>query len=83
MKKLIAATVLIAAAGASSAFALEPIKGSLNYGNSDEVHLTKAPAGSVFTHEFYDQQGNQVEELYKVQQGGSVELVNRTTLNDK
>ncbi|MGR6430418.1 hypothetical protein [Rhizobium sp. PAMB 3182] len=82
MKKLIAATVLIAAAGASSAFALEPIKGSLTYGNSSEVHLTKAPAGSVFTHDFYDDKGNQVEELYKVQPGGSVELVNRTTQNN-
>ncbi|MGR6469027.1 hypothetical protein [Rhizobium sp. PAMB 3182] len=82
MNKLIAATVLIAAAGASSAFALEPIKGSLNYGTSSEVRLTKAPAGSVFTHEFYDEQGNQVNELYKVQQGGSVDLVNRQVTND-
>ncbi|MGR6430419.1 hypothetical protein ACU5AY_05805 [Rhizobium sp. PAMB 3174] len=82
MNKLIAATVLIAAAGASSAFALEPIKGSLNYGSSSEVRLTKAPAGSVFTHEFYDEQGNQVNELYKVQQGGSVDLVNRQVTND-
>jgi hypothetical protein len=82
MKKLIAATVLIAAAGASSAFALEPIKGSLNYDGAFEVHLTKAPAGSVFTHQFYDEQGNQVKELYKVQQGGSVDLVNRQVTND-
>jgi hypothetical protein len=82
MNKLIAATVLIAAAGASSAFALEPIKGSLNYDGASEVHLTKAPAGSVFTHQFYDEQGNQVKELYKVQQGGSVDLVNRQVTND-
>jgi hypothetical protein len=77
MKKLIALSMVAAVAGASSAFALEPIKGSLNYDGASEVHLTKAPAGSVFTHQFYDEQGNQVNELYKVQQGGSVDLVNR------
>jgi hypothetical protein len=82
MKKLIAATLVIAAAGASSAFALEPIKGSLNYDHSSEIRLTKAPAGSVFTHEFYDEQGNQVNELYKVQQGGTVDLVNRQVIDN-
>ncbi|MGR6430420.1 hypothetical protein ACU5AY_05810 [Rhizobium sp. PAMB 3174] len=82
MNKLIAATIIIAAAGASSAFALEPIKGSLNYDGASEVRLTKAPAGSVFTHEFFDEQGNKVNELYKVQQGGSVDLVNRQVSND-
>jgi phosphate-selective porin len=76
MKKIIALTLAVSAVAASSAFAIEPIKGSITYTNPNEVRLTKAPAGSLFNHQFVND-GQQYKEIYKVQADGSVMIVDR------
>ncbi|MGR6430239.1 hypothetical protein ACU5AY_04890 [Rhizobium sp. PAMB 3174] len=76
MKKIIALTLAVSAIGASSAFAIEPIKGSITYTNPSEVRLTKAPVGSIFNHQFVND-GQRYKEIYKVQADGSVMIVDR------
>lgn len=80
MKKIIALTLAVSAIGASSAFAIDPIKGSITYTNPNEVRLTKAPAGSLFTHEFRSD-GNRYKELYRVEANGTVTIVDRQRLD--
>ncbi|PPJ49011.1 hypothetical protein C0075_02665 [Rhizobium sp. KAs_5_22] len=63
------------------AFALEPVPGSITYGPGPTSRLSKAPVGSpVFNHLMYG--GQEYNETYLVQPGGSLKLVNRTRLND-
>ncbi|MCL6708176.1 hypothetical protein M8R20_14345 [Pseudomonas sp. R2.Fl] len=81
MKTLIAATAVIASlAGASSAFALEPIQGSITYRNS-VARLEKSPVGSTVFHSFVSN-GNDVREIYRVSADQSLQLVTRS-LSDK
>jgi hypothetical protein len=76
MKKVIAAAVLAALAGAPSAFALEPIPGSITYNGQPRTKLQKAPIGSQVQHQFY-YNGNDYRETYVIQQDRSLKLVNR------
>ncbi|SMD09243.1 hypothetical protein [Rhizobium sp. RU36D] len=72
MNKLIAAAALTILAGTSSAFALQPIEGSLN----SSARLEKAPVGSVMSHEFISN-GQDYKETYKVQADRSLKLIDR------
>lgn len=76
MKKVIAAAVLAALAGAPSAFALEPIPGSITYHGQPHTRLQKAPVGSPVFHQFYSN-GNDYRETYIVQPDRSLKLVER------
>ncbi|MDQ0421379.1 hypothetical protein GVN24_04535 [Rhizobium sp. CRIBSB] len=78
--KFIAAALLTSLAGASAAFALEPVPGSITYGGA-QPRLEQAPAGSNFFHTFY-LNGHEVHEIYKVNADRSVALVSRTVAND-
>ncbi|MCO6178657.1 hypothetical protein [Ciceribacter sp. RN22] len=78
MKTLATATALVAfLAGASMAFAIEPIPGSLTYSGHVSV-LEEAPAGSNFQHTFFAANGDRVQEVYRVNVDHTVELVART-----
>lgn len=77
MNKLIAAALLTLAAGTSSAFALQPIDGSL----SSSARLEKAPVGSVVSHEFISN-GQDYRETYRVEADRSLKLVDRTVSSD-
>lgn len=80
--KTIAATALLATlVGASSAFALQPIPGSITY-DGHQAQLEKAPAGSNFFHTFYGPNGQEVREIYKVNADRTVTLVSRSVAND-
>ncbi|MCL6708177.1 hypothetical protein M8R20_14350 [Pseudomonas sp. R2.Fl] len=77
MKSIIAATAVIASlAGASSAFAIEPIQGSITYGGH-VAQLQKSPVGSTVFHSF-TAGGNDVREVYRVSADQSLELVSRS-----
>ncbi|PPJ46224.1 hypothetical protein C0075_11025 [Rhizobium sp. KAs_5_22] len=80
--KTIAATALLATlVGASSAFALQPIPGSITYGDH-QAQLEKAPVGSNFFHVFYSPNGNEVREVYQVNSDRTVSLVSRAVANN-
>jgi hypothetical protein len=51
--KLALAALAVTALFASSAFALEPIPGSVTYGGQPAHSLQKAPIGSTFDSSFY------------------------------
>ncbi len=76
MKKVFAVALLTAIAGSSSAFALEPIPGSITYGGQPATKLEKAPIGSPVTHQFI-KNGVSYEETYVIQPDRSLKLVNR------
>ncbi len=61
---------------------LEPIPGSITYGGQPRTKLKKAPVGSTFDHMFFDRQGRQVVETYRIQPDRSLLLVNRVTRYD-
>jgi hypothetical protein len=61
-------------AGAST---LEPIPGSITYGGQPRSKLTKSPIGSIFSHEFIDQQGRTVEETYRIGPDRNLLLIER------
>ena len=83
MKTIIAATAVLASlAGASSAFAIQPIPGSTTYGGH-QAQLEKSPVGSNFFHTFYGPNGEEVREIYKVNADHTVELVSRAVATDK
>jgi hypothetical protein len=67
-------------AGTSSAFAVEPVPGSITYGGA-QPRLEQAPAGSNFFHTFY-LDGSEVHEIYKVNADRTVSLVSRSVSND-
>lgn len=77
MNKFAALAAFVAvAAASSSAFAIEPIQGSINYGGH-QSYLEKAPAGSSFDHAFITSRGDQATETYVVNADRSVSLVSR------
>ncbi|MBR0555186.1 hypothetical protein J5J10_05775 [Ciceribacter sp. L1K23] len=81
MKTIIAATAVIASlAGASSAFAIEPIQGSITYGGH-VAQLSKAPVGSTVLHSF-NAGGSDFREVYRVSADRTLDLVSRSVAND-
>ncbi len=76
MKKVIAAALLAALAGAPAAFAIEPIPGSITYGGQPHTRLQKAPVGSQVQHQFYNG-GYDYRETYLIQPDRSLKLVDR------
>jgi len=76
MKKVFAAALLAALAGAPAAFAIEPIHGSITYGGQPRTKLQKAPVGSQVPHQFYEN-GNDYRETYVIQPDRSLKLVDR------
>jgi len=65
---------------ASTAFALEPIPGSIIYNGQPKTRLQKAPVGSTFTHEFSND-GNSYDETYRIMPDRSLELLDRRQIN--
>lgn len=65
---------------ASTAFALEPIPGSIIYNGQPKTRLQKAPVGSTFTHEF-SRDGNAYNETYRIKPDRSLELLHRRQVN--
>lgn len=80
MKSLISAALLSLAAASAAFASVQPIPGSITYGNADIV-LERAPAGSTFFHTFPNGNGHDVREIYKVNADKSVTLVHRTVSN--
>ena len=76
MKKVFAAALLVALAGAPAAFAIEPIQGSITYGGQPRTKLLKAPVGSQVPHQFYEN-GYDYRETYVIQPDRSLKLVDR------
>lgn len=56
---------------------LEPIPGSITYRGQPRTKLTKAPVGSIVPHEFRDEFGRRVSEIYVIQPDRSLRLVSR------
>ncbi|MCX8999755.1 hypothetical protein NOF55_21860 [Rhizobiaceae bacterium BDR2-2] len=82
MKTLVIAAALASTFAASSAFALEPIPGSITYNGQPATKLTASPVGSPLTHSFTDQFGRDVEETYIVTESRDLQLVSRRFLGD-
>ncbi|MBO3760754.1 hypothetical protein J5J10_05795 [Ciceribacter sp. L1K23] len=75
---IVAAATLLA--GASTAFAIEPIPGSITYGGN-VAQLEKAPVGSTVLHTFTNA-GKDVNEVYVVAADKTLQLVSRSISND-
>lgn len=60
----------------SSAFALEPIPGSVTYGGQPTHRLQKAPVGSTFDNTFYSD-GQRYTETYMIQPDRSLVITSR------
>lgn len=71
---LIAAATVVASA--TSAFAIEPIPGSITYGGH-VAQLQKAPVGSTVFHSFTSD-GNGFRETYLVSADQTLQLVSRS-----
>lgn len=71
----------IAAALSTSAFALDPIPGSLIYPTQPRTKVTKAPIGSPLTHTFHDESGRKVTERYRILPDRSLQLTHRSARN--
>ncbi|OLP58617.1 hypothetical protein BJF93_17390 [Xaviernesmea oryzae] len=56
---------------------VRPIPGSITYGGQPRSRLTKAPAGSTFTHLLTDEYGRQAEETYRIEPDRSLTLLSR------
>ncbi|QEE43192.1 hypothetical protein FVA81_00610 (plasmid) [Rhizobium sp. WL3] len=80
MKTIIYSALISLVAGSAAFASVQPIPGSITYGNTD-VQLEKAPVGSTFFHTFANGDGRDVREIYKVNPDKSVTLVNRTVSN--
>jgi hypothetical protein len=72
---VIASAAAIALSSCSSA-GIEPIPGSITY-SGHVARLTKSPVGSAMPHEFEDQFGRFVQEVYIVQPDRTLKLVRR------
>ncbi|MBB6182594.1 hypothetical protein HNQ75_004583 [Rhizobium flavum] len=81
MKKAFALALVTAVVGASSAFAIEPIPGSITYNGQPSTRLEKAPIGSTVSHEFYAD-GQRYDELYVIDPDRSLRLVSRSVSSD-
>ncbi|MCA0256708.1 MAG: hypothetical protein LCH47_08970 [Proteobacteria bacterium] len=82
MNKFAIAAVLASAFSATSAFALEPIKGSITFDSQPSQHLSAAPVNSPVSHEFVDEFGKRVSETYIVTPDRNLKLVDRSISND-
>ncbi|MBB4120162.1 hypothetical protein [Martelella radicis] len=78
MKTLIASIALTGLI-AGPALALQPIRGSITYG-AQYGQVTKAPAGSVVTNDFYNG-GQRYTETYVVGPDQQLELIQRSESN--
>lgn len=56
---------------------MAPIPGSITYRGQPHTKLTKSPIGSTFPHDFTDQFGRQVEEIYVIRPDRSLAIVDR------
>jgi len=56
---------------------IEPIPGSITYSGQPRTKLTKSPVGSTFPHDFIDQYGRQVEEIYIIRPDRSLAIAHR------
>jgi len=81
MRILATAAIVATLAGTSSAFAIEPIPGSITYGGHQSV-LEKSPVGSNFFHTFFGPDGKEVRETYRVNSDHTVSLVARSEPNN-
>ena len=81
MKKTFALAILAAAVGGTSAFAIQPIQGSIGYNGSAASTLEKAPVGSTFSHSF-SANGERYDEVYVVGSDRSLKLVDRSVSSD-
>ncbi|NLS07625.1 hypothetical protein HGP14_30645 [Rhizobium sp. P32RR-XVIII] len=70
-----AAAIALSSCSAGSA-EIEPIPGSITYGGH-VARLTRSPPGSTVPHEFDNQFGNFVQEVYIVQPDRTLKLVRR------
>lgn len=60
---------------------IAPIPGSVTYGGQPHTKLSKAPVGSGFSHEFYNQNGNRVVERYVIQPDRSLKITSQEIVN--
>ncbi len=74
--KLALAALGVTALFASSAFALDPIPGSVTYGGQPAHRLQKAPVGSTFDNTFYFN-GQRYTETYMIQPDRSLVITSR------
>ncbi len=77
MNKIIAAAAFTVLAGTTSAFAIQPIDGSIDA----SARLEKAPVGSIVTHQFISN-GNEYKETYRVDADRTLKLVDRAVSNN-
>jgi hypothetical protein len=78
--KLALAALGVTALFTSSAFALDPIPGSVTYGGQPVHRLQKAPIGSTFNNEFYSG-GERYSETYRIQSDRSLAIISRSRLS--
>ncbi len=76
---IMVAAVLLASC---TAVEVEPIPGSITYNGQPRTKLTKAPAGSTFSHTFHDQRGNYWSETYQIQPDRSLKIISRRRAED-
>nr|WP_250810742.1 hypothetical protein [Neorhizobium tomejilense] len=57
--------------------ALEPVPGSITYGGQPRTKLLKAPIGSTVTHQFYNDAGQEVHEVYRLDENRNLKLTGR------
>jgi hypothetical protein len=81
MKKTFAVALLTAIVSGTSAYAIEPIPGSITYNGGPSTRLEKAPVGSTVSHDFYAN-GHRYEELYVLGADRSLKLVSRSVSSD-
>ncbi|MFC5586902.1 hypothetical protein ACFPOD_17445 [Nitratireductor kimnyeongensis] len=79
--KTVLSALVISSFIAAPAFAIEPIKGSINFDGPSQESLSKTPVGSVLKHQFTSN-GNDYVEIYVVGADGHPELVSRTASNN-
>ncbi|AYD02043.1 hypothetical protein [Neorhizobium sp. NCHU2750] len=82
MKKAVALLVVAVAlagctTGGLNSAGLNPIPGSITYGGQPRTKLTKSPIGSTFTHNFYNQWGEQLQETYVILPDRSLKIIER------
>jgi hypothetical protein len=78
--KVVLAAFGVSALFVSSAFALEPIPGSVTYGGQPAHRLQKAPVGSTFDETFYSR-GQRYTETYMIQPDRSLVITSRIRIS--
>ncbi|MEQ9245072.1 MAG: hypothetical protein RLO21_03715 [Nitratireductor sp.] len=79
--KTVLSAIVISSFVAAPAFAVEPIKGSINFDGPSQSTLSKTPVGSVLQHQFTSN-GKDYLEIYVVGADGRPELVSRSASNN-